>query len=166
MNEIIKKIFDTLDSLEIEYTYITHEEYHNMAECAVAGKKLGAEFCKNLFLQDRQGREFFLLLLVGEKKFRTAEVSKQINRSRLSFGSDEKLYELMKEKGGSINPLGLIFDTDHTVNLLIDSDLKNYEYICFHPSDGRYSLKMRYKDFTDKFLPYAGYTPTYIVVSE
>lgn len=166
MNEIIKTIFDTLDNLQIKYTYITHEEYHNMEECAIAGKKLGAEFCKNLFLQDRQGREFFLLLLVGDKKFRTAEVSKQISRARLSFGSDEKLSELLKEKGGSINPLGLIFDNNHVVNLLIDSDLKNYEYICFHPSDGHYSLKMRYSDFTEKFLPYVGYTPTYITVSK
>lgn len=166
MNEIIKTIFATLDNLKIEYTYITHEEYHSMAECSIAGKALGAEFCKNLFLRDRQGREFFLLLLVGDKKFRTAEVSKQISRARLSFGSDEKLGELLKEKGGSINPLGLIFDTDHSVNLLIDSDLRNYEDICFHPSDGHYSLKMKFSDFIEKFLPYVGHIPTYITVSK
>lgn len=166
MTEDTKTILSVLTSLNIKYEYICHEECHNMQECAAQGEKLGAEFCKNLFLQDRQGREFFLLLMVGNKKFRTAEVSKEINRARLSFGNDEKLKELLHEKGGSINPLGLIFDTNHVVNLLIDDDLNKFERICFHPNDGTYSLVMSYSDFINIFLPYVGFKPTYIKVSD
>ena len=165
MNNDRQTILDTLQNLGIQYTLLEHDECQTMLDLKECEKELGAEHCKNLFLQDRQGREFFLLLLVGNKKFRTAEVSKEIGRARLSFGNGEKLMELLHETGGAINPLGLIFDTSRTTILLIDEDLKNFDEICFHPNDSRFSLKMKYSDFVNIFLPYVQFEPTYIKVS-
>ena len=165
MTEDSKKILELLDELHIEYELMEHEECESMADLEPYERAMNAKHCKDLFLQDRQGREFFLLLLEGCKKFRTAEVSKEIGRSRLSFGNAEKLAEYLHEVAGGINPLGLIFDSAHHVILLIDKDLMNYEHILFHPNDSRYSLKMRYSDFENVFLPHIGVEPIYITVS-
>ena len=165
MTEDTRFILEKLSELGIEYTLLEHEECATMDDLKAYEEQIGAPHCKDLFLQDRQGREFFLLLLVGNKKFRTAEVSKEIGRARLSFGNAEKLEEYLHETGGAINPLGLLFDTNHNVILLIDEDLNKLDEICFHPNDSRYSLKMKYLDFINVFLPHLGIKPTYITVS-
>ena len=165
MNEDSKEILNTLERLNISYTLLEHEACYTMSDLKAYEDTLNALHCKNLFLQDRQGNEFFLLLLVDNKKFRTAEVSKEIGRARLSFGNPESLHEYLHEVPGAINPLGLIYDKEHNVNLLIDNDLNALDDICFHPNDCRYSLRMKYCDFINVFLPHLEIEPTYIKVS-
>lgn len=102
-------IYDLLKEWGIEFKSMAHPEAATMEDCKAIGEKLGAPFCKNLFLANRQQTEFFLLLIGEDKKFRTAEVSKKIGRSRLSFGNEDKLYQALGVRPGSISPLGLVF---------------------------------------------------------
>lgn len=46
---------------------------------------LGEKICKNLFLCNRQKTQFYLLMLEGEKVFKTKDLSKQLGVARLSF---------------------------------------------------------------------------------
>ena len=83
--------YDLLDQLGISYDRVDHTAAHTIADCAVIEKVLGAPICKNLVLCNRQKTSFYLLLMEGEKPFRTKELSKQIGSARLSFASPEDM---------------------------------------------------------------------------
>ncbi len=142
-----EEIIDFLKSNQIEYTQIKHTALFTMDEYENIQKKLNCLIPKNLFLCNRQKTKFYLLLMPGNKKFLTKELSSQINSARLSFAEEEKLKETLNCYKGSTSPLGLLFDKKEEVTLLIDKDLWNEEFFGFHPCDNTSTLKIKKEDF-------------------
>ena len=130
-----------------------------MEDLQGAEAQLGAVFCKNLFLCNRQKTVFYLLLIREDKRFRTATVSKLIGSSRLSFGEADKLYELLGVHPGAITPLGLVFDEHHEIHLLVDRELLELEEICVHPCVNTASVALKTADLFEKYIPFTGHTP-------
>ena len=95
--------------------------------------------------------QYYLLMLKGHKKFKTKNISKQINSSRLSFGSDEKMHEYLDITPGSVSVLGLMNDVKNNVQLLMDQDLLEDEYLGCHPCINTSSLKIKMQEFLIKF---------------
>ena len=62
-----------------------------MEVCEEIDKTLGATICKNLFLCNRQKTDFYLLMIPGDKTFKTKELSHQIGSARLSFASPQDM---------------------------------------------------------------------------
>ena len=155
-------VLNVLEQLHISCRYMEHPAVHTMEDCRAIDARLGAPFCKNLFLQNRQGTQFYLLLIGADKPFRTAQVSKALGVSRLSFGNEEALDRLLGVSPGAITPMGLIFDTAHEVTLLADSAFRDVPQLCFHPCVNTASLAMRAEDFFRTFLPYTGHTPIWV----
>ena len=85
MNEKELPVYAALDRMGIEYTRIEHPAAATMEACAAIGEGTGASHCKNLFLTNRQGTAFFLVMLGSSKKFRTASVSKQLGVAKAEF---------------------------------------------------------------------------------
>lgn len=79
------RTYDFLDSLGVAYQRIDHEAAMTMEACEEIDKMLDATICKNLFLCNRQETSFYLLMIPGDKKFKTKELSSQIGSARLSF---------------------------------------------------------------------------------
>ena len=79
------RVYDFLDSLGIGYGRIDHEAAMTMEVCEEIDRTLGAQICKNLFLCNRQQTDFYLLMMPGDKQFKTKDLSAQIGSSRLSF---------------------------------------------------------------------------------
>jgi len=158
-------IYTLLQQLGISYESTTHAPALTMEDLTGVEQQLQAQFCKNLFLCNRQKTEFFLLLIREDKRFRTAEVSKKIGRSRLSFGGEEDLYEMLGVHPGAITPMGLIFDEQKRINLLIDADLQKLDRICVHPCVNTESLVMSTEDLFHRFLQHTGHVPQYIEIT-
>ncbi len=149
-----KEVLEKLKELNIAYEIKEHDALFTMDTYSLIEKKMGVTIPKNLFLNTQNHQNFYLLLMPGDKKFKTKELSSQINSSRLSFGSDEKLSEYLHCFKGFTSALGLLFDKENKVQLLIDNDLLNKEYLGFHPCDNSYTLKIKTSDLIDKFLPH------------
>lgn len=146
--------YEILDKLHIEYDRIDHEPIFHMDDLKLVRDILGVSVNKNLFLSNSQGTKFYLLLMPGEKPFKTKELSKQINSSRLSFGKPDKLAEILNVTPGSVNILSLMFDTLNQVQLLIDEDLLKNEFMGLHPMINTTSLKIKKTDILRTFLPF------------
>lgn len=159
-------VYYVLRQLNIPFTKLEHPPVYTMADCEVIDARLGAPFCKNLFLQNRQGTQFYLLLIGAEKQFRTAAVSKMLGVSRLSFGNEQALEALLGTSPGAISPMGLLYDTHHIVTLLVDEDFRQTQRISFHPCVNTASLVLRGGDFFEKFLPYTGHEPVFLRIGE
>ncbi len=135
--------YDFLDQIGVEYYRIDHEPAENMELCRRIDETMGAQMCKNLFLCNRQMTDFYLLMMPGDKPFKTKQLSKQLGVSRLSFGNAEKMYEYLKIRPGAVSVLGLMNDTENNVRLLVDEDLLQSEYIGCHPCVCTSSLKLK-----------------------
>ncbi len=64
---------------------------------------------------------------------------------------------------GSVSVLGLMNDKDWYVDLLVDKELLDQEYMGCHPCMNTTSLKIKTGDILKKFLKYTGHR--YRVVS-
>ncbi len=96
-------------------------------------------------------------MMPGDKKFKTKELSSQINSSRLSFAEPEDMLKYLDIEPGAVSIMGLMNDREHAVQLLIDEDVLKGEELGCHPCVCTSSLKMRTKDVIEKFLPATGH---------
>lgn len=147
------RVYDLLDQLGMEYERTDHEEANTMEACNEIDRILNITICKNLFLCNRQETQFYLLMMPGEKPFKTKDLSAQIHSARLSFGKPEYMEEFLHIKPGAVSIMGLMNDTKNHVQLLIDREIIESEMLGCHPCVSTSSLKLRTKDVLEKFLP-------------
>ena len=175
------RVYELLDSIGVEYDRLDHEAAMTMEVCAEINAAFGrmtleefnaedniertkhAIICKNLFLCNRQRTKFYLLMIPGDKKFLTKNLSAQINSARLSFAGEEDMLRYLDITPGSVSVMGLMNDRENSVQLLIDSDVLQSEYVGCHPCINTSSLRMKTKDLIEKILPAIHHEP--VVVS-
>lgn len=159
------RVYDLLDSLGVKYQRIDHEAAMTMEACEEIDRTLSqgeeneVSICKNLFLCNRQETGFYLLLIPGDKPFKTKYLSAQIGSSRLSFAKPEYMEKYLDITLGSVSVLGLMNDHEKKVRLLIDEDVLKDEYFACHPCINTSSLKIRTEDLTEKIIPAMGHEP-------
>lgn len=151
-----------LDSLGLEYRRVDHEHADTIEACEQVEGLLGCKICKNLFLTNRQQTDFYLLVMPGEKPFKTKLLSKQIGSARLSFASAEHMEKYLDITPGSVSILGLMNDKGGAVRLLVDRDLLKEEYFGCHPCINTSSLRLKTADVLEKLLPAMGHEPTFV----
>ena len=151
-----------LDSLGLEYRRVDHEHADTIEACEQVEGLLECKICKNLFLTNRQQTDFYLLVMPGEKPFKTKLLSKQIGSARLSFASPEHMEKYLDITPGSVSILGLMNDKGGAVRLLMDSDLLKEEYFGCHPCINTSSLRLKTADVLEKLLPAMGHQPTFV----
>ena len=158
------RVYDFLDSLGVRYKRIDHEAAMTMEACEEIDRTLGegAAICKSLFLGNRQETEVYLLLIPGERPFKTKYLSAQIGSSRLSFGKPEYMEKFLDITPGSVSVLGLMNDQEKKVRLLIDEDVLAKPYFACHPCINTSSLRFDMKDLTEKIIPAMGHEPTIV----
>ncbi len=146
-------VYDLLDELRIPYTRVDHGVAMTIEECQGVDQLLGIEICKNLVLCNAQKTKFFLLLMPGDKQFKTKDLSKQIGSSRLSFAPAEYMEKLLNVTPGSATVMALMNDPHNQVQLIIDEDVAAHEEFGCHPCINTSSLRMKTEDMLEKFLP-------------
>lgn len=155
-------VYELLEKLEIPYLRLDHEVTASIEDCHNVDQLLGIHICKNLFLCNTQKTDFYLLMMPGEKKFKTKELSSQIGSARLSFAGPEFMEEFLDITPGSVSVMGLMNDHDGRVRLLIDQDVLKDEYVGCHPCINTSSLKIKTCDMLEKFLPYVQHDYTVV----
>ena len=151
------RTYDLLDRLGVEYERIDHEPAMTMEDCKEVDQLLEAVICKNLFLCNRQKTAFYLLMIPDTKVFHTKDLSAQIGSARLSFAKPEYMEEFLDITPGSVSVMGLMNDKEHRVQLLIDEDVLNGEYIGCHPCINTSSIRFKVKDLIEKVIPAMGH---------
>ena len=121
--------------------------------------------CKNLLLCNRQRTAFYLLMIPGDKQFKTSQLSHQIGSSRLSFAGPESMLEYLDITPGSLSVLGLMNDAGNHVQLLIDEDVLKGEYVGCHPCINTSSLRLKTADLMEKIIPAMGHVPRLVTLA-
>ena len=160
------RVYDFLDKLGIQYQRIDHEAAMTMKACEEINRALGdnTTICKNLFLCNRQETDFYLLLMPGDKPFKTKDLSAQIHSARLSFAKPEYMEKYLDITPGSVSVLGLMNDSEKKVQLLIDEDVMKEPYFGCHPCINTSSLKFTTEDLMQKIIPALEHEPVTVTL--
>ena len=161
-DERVGAVFAALDSLGIPYIRFEHDATATMEDCAAVGKALHGTICKNLFLCNRQQTAFYLYVTLPDKPFRTADTSKLLHSSRLSFAPSECLPTMLGLESGSLSPLGLWFDEEKRIQLVFDHDVKREGRIAFHPCDNTATVVFAQEVFWTQVVPTLGHEPIWL----
>lgn len=154
-------IYDKLDELEISYLRVDHDHADTMEDCRQVERVLGAQICKNLLLTNRQKTQYYLLMMPGDKPFKTKDLSSQLGVARLSFADEEAMERLLHTTPGSVSALELLFDTQGEVTLVLDQELARDNWISGHPGISTSTLRLFREDML-VYLSAVGHSPIYV----
>ena len=160
--EKVLESFALLDQLHIPYSRVEHEPAETMEACAAISDALGIRICKNLFLCNRQKTDFYLLTMPEDKPFHTKDLSAQIGSSRLSFAPPELMESMLRCTPGSASVLGLAYDTERRVRLVMDRAVHDAAWFGCHPCKNDASLRLRTEALLHVFLPHTGHDVTVV----
>ncbi|MBR4163163.1 MAG: prolyl-tRNA synthetase associated domain-containing protein [Solobacterium sp.] len=159
-----RRTYAFLDELNISFDRTDHPDQPatSMEVCAKVDAILNVHICKNLFLCNRQETDFYLLIMPGDKPFKTKEISHQLGVSRLSFAKEQYMEEFLDLHPGSVSVMGLMNDKDHRVTLLVDEDVLKEEMFGCHPCTNTSSIRFKTKDLFEKILPALHVQPVFV----
>lgn len=156
-------ILSHLDALNIPYAHYEHAAAPTLEDCLrLPFAAPDVMFCKNILLCNRQRTAFYLYVTLPDKPFRTAETSKALGTSRLSFAPAECLPAMLHLKAGSLSPLGLWFDEGDAIQLALDREICRKERIAFHPCDNTATVIFAREVFLDQVLPSLRHPPLWL----
>ena len=155
-------VYAFLDQLSIPYLRCDHDYANTMEDCKEVEKVLGVPICKNLLLTNRQQTDFYLLMMPGDKPFKTKDVTSQLGCARLSFASPEQMKDLLGAAPGSASAFELMHDREGKVRLVIDRELLAGESISGHPCFSTSTIRLKRTDFLERFLPAVNHSPTLV----
>lgn len=148
-----------LDKLNINYDILEHPATVNDEAVKFLDESLPSSPCKNLFLVNRQGTEFYLLMMPREKDFRTKYIKEQLGLAHLSFAKEEHMVEKLDVHPGSVSVLCLINSNAKDVHFILDEDVKKGGTVRFHVGDNTCSARVKTSDFLEVVIPAIGKEP-------
>lgn len=148
-------LYTILADLGIAYEEIEHAPVYTVEQAQFIKDRISGTGCKNLFLTDHRRTKYLLVILEENKQADLKQIAAVAGTSRLSFGSNEELYEILRLSPGSVSPFGIIHDIGNRVTLLIDADLQG-KRLLFHPNINTKTMAISFDD-TRKFIEYASH---------
>lgn len=140
-----ESIYKYLDNLNIKYRKVEHKAVYTMEETASLNID-NNEVVKNLFIRDDKKNNYFLVLISGNKRINLKELRSNLNLRPLTFASEEDLEKYLGLKKGSVTILGILNDTKHKVQVLIDNDIKHFKEVGVHPNENTASIWLSLED--------------------
>lgn len=152
-----EQFLEFLRNHDFELRRTEHPAVFTCAEAELHRPDLHAVSTKNLFLCDKKARRFFLAVTACEKTVKLDELAAQLGVPHLRFGSEENLQRLLGVTRGSVTMMGLANDTEHQVELWIDSEIWQGEMFISHPLVNTATLVFT-KPELERFFALTGHT--------
>ena len=102
--------------------------------------------------------KLWLISALGETKINLKALPARIGSARLSFGSEERLFDALGVRPGSVTAFALINDPEHRVKFVADAALMASDPVNFHPLSNGATTAVSQADFR-KFLASVGVEP-------
>ena len=99
-----------------------------------------------------------MVCTLEDKNIDLKTLAEQIGSARLSFGSADRLWEILGVRPGSVTAFALINDTNCEVNVVLDADLIAYEQVNFHPLINTMTTTITSQDLL-RFVYACGHVP-------
>ncbi|NLL37502.1 MAG: prolyl-tRNA synthetase associated domain-containing protein [Fretibacterium sp.] len=139
-------VLTRLEEMGVPFEIDRHEAVYTIEAMVELGLDKRGDIVKNLFLRDAKGKRHFLVVLPGDKQADLKAIRAQLGCTALSFGSEDRLDRCLKLSKGAVSPLGVLNDSDHAVEVVLDKDLIGKKSLGVHPNDNTATLWLTYDD--------------------
>ncbi len=152
-----------LAGLGVETSTVEHPPLFTVEEAQALRGEIPGGHTKNLFVKDKKGR-LFLLVLGEATEVDLKRVHERIGgQGRVSFGSADLLEEVWGVRPGAVTPFGAINDRDGRVSVVLDEAMMAHERLNFHPLVNTRTTGLASADLV-KFLRAAGHEPLIVAL--
>ncbi len=158
------ELFAFLDRLGIAHSTVTHPPFFTVEEGRPWHDQIPGLHCKNLFIKDRKGG-IWLVVMPADKRADLGWLEKTLGAPRFSFAKPDVLQAVLQLTPGSVTPFGLINDTERRVNVILDQEMLDSEWVNFHPLHNAASTTLRSADLV-RFVRALGYEPVLVRLLE
>ena len=141
---LLKKINDS----KINYKLLEHKAMFTVEDSVSERGNIDGVHTKNLFLKNKKNN-FYLLSCLESTKIDLKKIGKKLNIGNISFANEEKMFELLGVRPGSVSPFGILNDKKNKVNFFLDLAIKNSEKVNFHPLINTSTINLKVNDFID-----------------
>lgn len=147
-------LYEILKKLEILYEELSHKRAFTVKEIKSLHLDIKGQGCKNLFLKDKKN-SYYLVILPEDKKADFKKL-KTLTTKNLFFASPEELKSILNLEQGSVTPMGLMFDKNKKVVVLLDEELKG-QTVLVHPNVNNKTISLSTDDLI-RFIEYTNHT--------
>ena len=142
-----EQVLTALSNFGIEHQTSIHEPLYTVEQAKlVEYSQLGAH-TKNLFLRNKKGRMFLLVVEPDHKvDLRGLRDKLQLPGGQIAFASTERLGKFLGVVPGSVSPLAVINDHELKVTVYFEKTLLEHEWIYLHPCRNTHSTRLRTAD--------------------
>ena len=152
-----------LQSLDIEVKLYEHAPIFTVAEGEHLKTDMPGVHVRNLYLRDKKKKNF-LIVAANETELDLKKLSDLLGAARFSFGSDDRLWQHLGIRPGSVNPFTVINDPDNQVALYLDAYMMDADIMNVHPMDNAKTVGIAPKDLI-RFLDHIGHNYSIIDLS-
>lgn len=149
-------LLQLLNSLAIHYTRFDHPAVFSCEESEEKCPPMPGAHTKQLLLRDKKKQRVILAIVMHDKRVDTRALAKEFDVQSFSFASPELMLELLGVTPGSVTPLGLIFDKEHKVEVIVDEDAWTIGQFLFHPLVNTATLSIDIPGF-ETFMKHTGH---------
>ncbi|MEM6665836.1 MAG: prolyl-tRNA synthetase associated domain-containing protein [Pseudomonadota bacterium] len=164
MPETPEALFERFETLGIKTTTADHQPAFTVADAQTLRGQIPGGHCKNLFLKDKKG-VYWLVVALEDTPVDLKSLPARIGSARLSFGSADRLMEVLGVTPGSVTPFALINDTDKRVNVILDADMLEHDLLNYHPLRNDQTTTIARADLL-RFIEDCGHTPRTVALTD
>jgi len=150
-------LYQLLGALNIAWKTYEHVPVFTVGEADAVHAQIPGGHTKNLFLKDRKGG-LWLVVLRSDLRVDLNALAKQLGAPRFSFGSAELLAATLGIEPGSVTPFALINDKSRQVRVVLDEGMLALEPLNFHPLRNDRTTAIAPGDLL-AFVRYSGHEP-------
>jgi Ala-tRNA(Pro) deacylase len=148
-------VYEVLSRLGIAYARLEHPPVYTVEQARQYDADLPGAHCKNLFLRNKKGDRYYLAVLHAGTQVSLNELGERVGERGLSFASAERLMNCLGVEPGAVGPFGLLHSGAREVTVIMDSFLREFKQIGFHPNINTCTLTLTVRDF-ESFLTAVG----------
>ncbi|MEM9602740.1 MAG: prolyl-tRNA synthetase associated domain-containing protein [Pseudomonadota bacterium] len=140
-------VIAALTVLGFETHTLEHGPLYTVDDAKQVDYGLPGAHTKNLFLRNKKGR-MFLVVLEQDRQLDLKALRDRlaVPGGQLAFASSERMARYLGVVPGSVTPLAAINDHGGLVRVVIDKQVLAHEWIWLHPCRNTHSTRMRTAD--------------------
>ena len=151
------QLLGILNDLNIKFDLYNHKPLFTVEDVKKLTKMNFSEdqksgHIKNLYLRDKK-KNNYLFVCEQNKIVNLPLLGDKLNSSRLSFGSDQRLFEFLGVYSGAVSPFCMINGKNKNVQLIFEIGLQNFDELLLHPFVCDRSIKISFENIK-KFLDF------------
>lgn len=150
-------LFARFEDLGLQTGTMHHPPVFTVEEAKQLRGPIEGGHCKSLFMRDKKKGQW-LVVALEDTRIDMKELSDRLGSPRLSFGSAERLMDVLGVIPGSVTPFALINDPGVTVSVVLDADMMKVSPLNYHPLRNDMTTAITPDDLLT-FIRACGHTP-------